>query len=447
VDLIARVHQTIIREELLRPKEAVVVAVSGGLDSMALLEILQRLGQWKLHVAHFNHCLRGAESDADESFVRNAAQKLGLQFFTERGDIKAHAAEQGSSIEMAARELRYRFLHALADRVTAERIVLAHHADDQVETFWLRLLRGDVGPGLAGMRWKRPATANGHIQIVRPLLDVQKAELIEFARQNGIEFRDDSSNASIGFQRNRLRLEIIPQLEKFQPSLGQISWKAAEILSAEKQFLEASARAWLAQDAENFSSLHKALQREIVRVQLLDLGVKPTHELIETLRSSEITPASVSASQAILRDPDGRLRFKENHSLAFGDIEMSVDLRAHGSVAVGNARFEWRFVEKRGPAGLGVEYFDAAQIGPSGMIRQWQPGDRYQPIGLPASAKLQDLFTNAKIPADKKRHRLVATDHAGKIFWVEGLRISELHKVTPQTTRVLEWKWRHESEA
>ena len=444
MDLIGRVHETIVRRELLRAGEAAVVGVSGGLDSMVLLEILRRIGSWKLQVAHFNHCLRGEESDADEGFVRATAERLGLRCISERNDVKARARKQGISIEMAARELRYRFLESAAERLGAERIVLAHHADDQVETFWLRLLRGDAGPGLAGMRWKRPAGASGKIQIVRPLLGVRKEELVEFAREKKIEFREDTSNASTDFQRNRVRLEIIPLLDKFQPALQQISWRAAEVLAAEKEFLEASARNWLRKGGEEFTRLHSALQREIVRVQLVDLGVKPSFDLIETLRLSPNTAVSVSEKNLAFRDEDGRVRVDINEVLTFQRTEVALDLDKDGSTSIENCIFEWRFIEKRGLSGAGVEYFDAAQIGARVTIRYWQAGDRFQPIGMVSTAKLQDLFTNARISAEEKRRRLVAIDSTGKIFWAEGLRISEVHKVTPQTTRVLEWKWRRQ---
>jgi tRNA(Ile)-lysidine synthase len=442
VNIFDHVCESIYREDLLRRGEAVVLGVSGGVDSMVLLEILRRMNQWKLHLAHFNHCLRGAESDADEAFVQSAAERLGRPFSCARDDVKARAAAQGVSIEMAAREMRHAFLAQTAEHIRAERIVLAHHANDQVETFWLRLLRGDVGPGLAGMRWKRPVTATGKIQIVRPLLDIEKSQLLEFARKEGIEFREDSSNASSDVQRNRLRLEIIPQLEKFQPALQEITWRDAEVLAAEKEFLEAKAREWIDKPEGDFLQLHKALQREIIRLQFVSRGVKPSQEIIEKLRLAAPQIISFSAECGVIRDVYGRIRFEGVERPPFVNDSTEIDLRKEGSTTIGYCIFQWRLVEGRGPAGEGVEYFDAAQLGRSGIIRYWQAGDRFQPIGMAAATKLQDLFTNAKVPAAEKRRRLVAVDSSGKIFWAEGLRISELHKVTPRTTRVLEWKWR-----
>ena len=447
MDLSDHVYASINREELLRPGEAVVLGISGGVDSMVLLEMLRRMDKWELHLAHFNHCLRGAESAADEAFVQSAAERLGRPFSSARDDVKARAAAQGVSIEMAARELRHAFLAQTAERIGAERIALAHHANDQVETFWLRLLRGDAGPGLAGMRWKRPMTANGKIQIVRPLLDLQKSQLLAFARGDGIEFREDSSNATTDVQRNQLRLEIIPHLEKFQPALQQITWRDAEVLAAEKEFLETKAREWIDKREDEFGRLHKALQREIIRLQFVSQGVRPSYELIERLRSAWGIMVSISAEYGVIRDTFGTVRFQTIERPAFLHDSTAIDLRREGSASIDDCEFQWRFIEERGPRGEGIEYFDAAQLGSSGTIRYWQAGDRFQPSGMASPAKIQDLFTNAKISAPEKRQSLVALDSGGKIFWAEGLRISELHKVTSATTRVLQWSWQRRTHA
>jgi tRNA(Ile)-lysidine synthetase-like protein len=227
-----------------------------------------------------------------------------------------------------------------------------------------------------------------------------------------------------------------------QPALQQITWKNAEVLAAEKEFLEGGAREWINKPEGEFLQLHKALQREIIRLQFVSTGVKPSFELIEKLRLAPRTLVSISAEYGAFRDSNGMVRFEPNEQSAFLQGSTALDLRKEGSDSIDNCDFQWRFREARGPAGEGVEYFDAAQLGPNGTIRHWQAGDRFQPIGLAAATKVQDLFTNAKISAQEKRRRLVALDSGGKIFWAEGLRISELHKVTPRTTRILEWKWR-----
>lgn len=418
-----------------------LLAVSGGVDSVVLLHLLAQINAWKIHVAHFNHCLRGAESDADESFVQALAERLRLPFVAGRGDVKAFADQHGISIEMAARELRHNFLADSAAALRLHRIALAHHADDQVETFWLRLLRGDVGPGLTGMRWQRSVRPGSDISLIRPLLEIPKADLVNFAREQVINYRDDSSNSSPDFLRNRLRLELIARLKTFQPALREVTLRTASVLAAEKNFLEQSARAWLEAKAPAFDQLHPALQREVVRLQLLQHNVKPNFELIESLRSSPRIPISTSSTQTIIRTDAGLLSVEQRSAITFSEGTTSINIESPGRASFEAFDLEWNFVAQRGALARGTEFFDADALGPKITVRHWQRGDRFQPIGMAGPAKLQDLFTNWKIPAAEKRRRLLAADSRGRIFWVEGLRISELHKVTSTTARVLKWAW------
>jgi tRNA(Ile)-lysidine synthase len=440
-DLVLRVHKTIQQHQLLPAGKPVLIGVSGGIDSVVLLHLLHRAGAWPLHVAHFNHCLRGAESDGDESFAQSMAASLGLPFVSARGDVEGFAELNGISIEMAARELRHQFFLESAQQLGVDRIALAHHADDQIETFWLRLLRGDVGPGLTGMRWSRPARAGANISIVRPLLGIAKSDLIHFARENEISFRDDSSNSSPDIVRNRLRLEIIARLKTFQPALREVTLRTIRILAAEKDFLEKHARDWLKNRSPAFLDIHVALQREILRLQLLELGLKPNFELIESLRSTPGLPVSVSPAQSVLRADSGMVTALTKSAVSFSEGAMSIDTAEPGRTAFEGVDFEWQLVTKRGEPNPGFEYFDADQVGRHVTLRHWRRGDRFHPIGMSSDAKLQDLFTNWKVPAAEKRRRLLAADSRGKIFWVEGLRISEPHKVIPQTAHILKWAW------
>lgn len=444
MDLTERVQKTISDHALLKPGEAVLIGVSGGVDSMVLLHVLHRIGEWKLHVAHFNHCLRGAESDSDESFVQGIADALRLPFVSNRGDVKGFADQNGISIEMAARELRHRFLLDSALNTRCEKIALAHHADDQVETFWLRLLRGDVGPGLTGMRWGRPARPGTNVRFVRPLLETAKADLVQFAKENNVPFRDDSSNSSPEFLRNRLRLELLARLKTFQPALRDVTLRTANILAAEKEFIEMSARAWLRTRTGEFKDLHPALQREVIRVQLLGLALKPNYELIENLRTRASLPISVGTDKTIRRTEFGEISLVTNFAVNFSGGSVDIALAEAGRLSFESLDVQWEFLNCREDPEPGIEFFDADAIGANVTLRHWRRGDRFHPIGMPTDSKLQDLFTNWKVPATEKRRRLLGTDASGRIFWVEGLRISELHKVTPQTRRVLKWTWKRQ---
>ena len=412
---------------------------------MVLLQLLHDLApqnKWSFSVAHFNHCLRGQESDADEAFVRKAADNLNLPFYSTRADVQAFATENGISIEMAGRELRHRFLIETAIAESATRIALAHHADDNIETFWMRLLRGDVGPGLAGIRWERTAGAAASIRFIRPLLNISKLDLLGYAKERNVRFREDASNANPAFLRNRLRLELLPQLHQFQPALRDITLRTIDVLSAEKAFLETEAQRWIDEAERPFDELHLALQREVLRQQLIRLGIQPAFEIIEELRLHADRPISSSPTRRILRATSGVVSEDRPTPLEFSNEQQSIGLEGPGQCRFGDVDFCWEHLPSRSPAEEGVEYFDADLVGTNGLLRMWAPGDRFQPSGMKSESKVQDLLTNLGIPAHQKRCRVLAVAKDGNIFWVEGLRISERYKVTPKTRRVLRWSSR-----
>src|SRR5213592_3655617 len=231
-DLVQRIESAIQSKQLLRPQQSLLVAVSGGLDSMVLLEVLRRLAAihlWQLCVAHFNHRLRGRDSDRDEQLVRSTAARLRIPCLVGHANVKETAHEQKQSLEMAGRQLRHQFLARVARERNVSSIALAHQADDQVELFFLRLLRGAGGQGLAGMKWTSPSPIDRNLTLVRPLLDCAKAELRQFARAAGIKFREDASNASLDILRNRVRQELLPRLrQRFQPAIARIVLRQME---------------------------------------------------------------------------------------------------------------------------------------------------------------------------------------------------------------------------
>src|SRR5207302_1064798 len=210
-DILTEVAENIRRRLLLRRGQRVLVAVSGGVDSLVLLDVLHKLApsnRWRLTVAHLNHQLRGRSSQADERLVRKTAQKLKLPLVVKSANVRKFACAHKLSLEMAARKLRHDFLVRTAMRLKAPVIALAHHADDQLELFFLRLLRGSGGEGLAGMKWQNPSPQNPHILLTRPLLGQSKSDLLSFAKEHGIHFREDATNAQMDFQRNRIRHEL-----------------------------------------------------------------------------------------------------------------------------------------------------------------------------------------------------------------------------------------------
>ena len=423
---------------------------------MVLLHVLNRLAanhNWRLKVAHFNHQLRANASDADERFVQAAARRWGLDFFAERGDVGAAAREQKTSTEVAARKLRHRFLARTARRLRIRSVALAHHADDQVELFFLRLLRGAGGEGLGGMKWAVPSPGDPAIHLVRPLLDQPKAILQDYARQERIVFREDATNGEIDVPRNWLRNKLLPLLcNEYQPALTRVILRAMELVAAEHDFVRRAAEAWMRNKRHvSYKQLAPAVQREVIQAELLEQGVVPGFELVERLRNRAGVSISVGHGLTVRRDAEGRLSAKRSLEPRSDPGSSAMHVSAgSGGKRFGGLHVKWRTFPRKGGRKTprlppGREVFDADKIGLKVVLRHWRRGDRFQPIGMQQSVKLQDLFTNLKIPRARRHQLVVATTAHGELFWIEGVRMGERFKLDHQTRRCLEWKWRRES--
>jgi tRNA(Ile)-lysidine synthase len=471
--LLEQVERSIRSRRLFRRGQRILVAVSGGVDSMALLHLLEALAPkqgWRLTVAHFNHQLRGRSSDADERWVRRTAKKLGLPFVSGRADVRKFSRAHKISLEMAARKTRHVFLARTARGLNIPSIALAHHAGDQLELFFLRVFRGSGGEGLSGMKWIAPSPAgealgasarlgpsNTAVQLIRPLLDVRKADLERFAREKKIPFREDASNDDLDIQRNRIRHELLPLIRrKYQPALDRILLRLMDIAGGEAEFVGQTAAEWLrGRKRLPFEKLPVAVQRRCIQIQLLRCKTEADFDLVECLRALPGRAVTVSPQMGVVLTREGELllqRSKPGSSSrkVFGvgkRSRLKTELRAnHGDIEFGGLRVQWR-IDSRKPSIStkscpGQEFFDADAVGSRLIFRHWQPGDRFQPIGMSSAIKLQDLFTNHKIPRQQRHELVVVTTGGGVLVWVEKLRISERFKLSKHTNRRLQWRWK-----
>jgi tRNA(Ile)-lysidine synthase len=375
---------------------------------------------------------------------------------TKRAAVKRHARQRKLSVEMAARQVRHQFLARAALACGAGAVALAHHADDQVETFLLRLLRGAGGESLGGMSYRSPSPADPRVELIRPLLGCRRSALRDFAQAGKVDYREDSTNVKTDFLRNRIRHELLPLLRaQFQPALETTVLRTMELIGTESAYVGELARCWLArQRRQPFARLHVALQRRVLQSQLLALGVAPSFELIEALRLAPDKAVMAEPGWQVRRTAKGAVRLGRVKIVKFDPRHLTVALAGPaGRVTFGPLGLEWALKPLAPGAWQGPvpeprrERFDADKVGSPVHLRHWQPGDRFQPIGLRQACKLQDLFVNLKVPRAERHLRVLATTRQGVIFWVEGLRINEQFKLDGGTRQCLEWRWRRAGEA
>lgn len=436
--------------------DKVVIALSGGIDSVTLGYLLK---QWApeqgvtLAAAHLNHGLRGDEAREDAVFVEKLMKEWGIPCHMGSRDVRTFARQQKISLQEAARLCRYEFLEEAARKEGARWIALGHTADDQVETFIINLLRGGGTRGLRGME---PLTKG---KILRPLWQIWRKEIEAFAREKNLTFRQDSSNESPKYLRNKIRLELLPYLEtKYLSGIKKVLWRNAAIIQEEEHFLESLTRqaflnclveenpARVILSLEKVNSLLPPLRRRVLaeafRVLKGDLrGLSSYHwEAMERLALS-------SSSGKGLRLPGKVFLSKEFEHLVFArrgeDREMApLTIACPGETRASawgiRVKAEIKSIEDCDMDKAGDYYalLDYERVAAPLTIRPWEKGDRFRPLGMRGEKKLQDFFTDAKVPLSRRDKIPILTtkDH---IAWVVGYRIDERLKVRAATKEVL----------
>lgn len=445
-----KVAETIHRYRLVEPGDRVLVAVSGGADSMALLQTLADLRQGlelELGVAHLDHQLRGDASRADAAFVEEQAKHLELPFHLEAADVRALAAEAGLSLEMAARRARYDFFRRVADGYGYRSVATGHTLNDQAETLLLRLARGAGGQGLSGIG--RSVELQG-LRVIRPLRDVRRDELTRYLRERGAGWREDASNRDLSFLRNRVRHEILPMIrDRLNPRADEALARAADLLEADEAWLEACLDEFEAEvcpadrpgemDAARLAGLPLAAQRRLVRRWLVGQGVDPATLGFAAL-ARVLSLAESHEGSARVPLPGGGTVKRAYATLSFlpGDTppRCSFDeiLRIPGETlipeegyrAVAHQGKGRRPVASRGTAGAlpASASFSLNRCGGDAVhIRGWREGDRIVLAGSAGTKKVQDVFTDAKVAQFVRRSvpLLVCRD---EVIWIPGYQVA-----------------------
>ncbi|MCM1110768.1 MAG: tRNA lysidine(34) synthetase TilS [Clostridium sp.] len=430
-DFERKVAETITRYRLAEPGMRIGVALSGGADSVALLAAMTALG-YDTTALNCNFALRGAESDRDTAFARETARRLGCRFLTVAFDTRARAEQTGESLEMACRELRYRWFAETAAVERLDRVAIGHHRQDRIETFMLNALRGSGLHGLSSMRPRRGI-------FVRPLIGVTREEIREYLRLRGLDWVEDSSNNSDEFRRNRLRNDILPRIEAAFPG-------AVDRLSATIGHLESQDRL-LAELVGGRMARYVDDSGGRIDVAALAASEPMARELLSEymrrcdggLSDNQIAGILRSASGSGLRfggwELDrGVLSRREDGDADDGPTAATVTDLAGSPIEVTRLGRD-RFSPRRDPS---EAWFDASVMEgePRWEYRPWRRGDRMRPFGMRCSRLVSDIFVDAKLSArDKRQIRLLVRD--GRVVWIPGVKNSAEFPVTADTCEVI----------
>ncbi len=431
-----RFRKTVEKYALWGFDEPLLIAVSGGVDSMALLDLCRELDN-PIAVAHCNFGLRGAASDKDEELVKKVAQNPNLPIHTIRFSTADYAKENGISIEMAARDLRYAYFKELCQKYGYSKILTAHHANDNAETFLLNLAKGTGIKGLTGIPRVRES-------IVRPLLNFSRTEILEYAKNQRLEYREDLTNTETIYQRNKIRHSILPILKEVNPAIIKTLNSNMERLQEMRDIYENHIVKKLQQLVKNETISIVELQKEKHQKSLLFEWLQPYGF------ATNIAEDVVNS----LSETEEKQFFTENYRLvkSRGTLQITtIPERKKNTYAVTEKGIENPIkLEIKKFAGIlqkekHIGYFAAEKLEFPLKLRHWKVGDKFVPFGLKGSKKVSELFKDAKLNTLEKENVWLLCS-GEKIIWVVGLRTADFCKITPQTKNALQITWKKECE-
>lgn len=423
--------------QLIRKCDKLLVAVSGGIDSMVMADIFIR-SRIEMGIAHCNFCLRGVESDKDEELVRKLASSHNKPFFSVRFDTMGYSAEKGISIQMAARELRYKWFEEIRKKNGYDNIAVAHNLNDNIETVLINLTRGTGIAGLTGMK-------NSANHIIRPLLFATREEIEKYCIKHNLKFREDSSNAETKYTRNKIRHLVIPVLKEINPSIEMTLNETAERLNAANDIVNYFT------DKLRKNLFKKADDSVVVNISSLKASLANNTLTYELFKQFGITGSMVPDLKKIVTGETGGQLFTDSHRFLKNRNDIIISIRSE----VKDEYFKAESVSglRKIPAILSVRQLSAGKafripserttacldsdsiIFPV-IIRKWLPGDSFYPLGMKKKKKLSDYFIDHKFSRiDKEKALIMESD--GNIVWILGERIDDRFKVTDAAKKIL----------
>ena len=452
--MLNKIKRFIASEHLLRVDALYLVALSGGADSVALLLCLKELG-YRVEAVHCNFQLRGEESMRDERFCEELCQRENIPLHKVHFDTQSYADLHKVSIEMAARELRYHYFFQLKEALKAEGVCVGHHKEDSVETILINLVRGTGLSGLMGIRPRKN-------DIIRPLLCVTRQEIEDYLRRHASTFVTDSTNLVDDVVRNKIRLNVLPQLAEINPSVTEAILTTANHLSDVEAIVQESLKEALGKAVYFFSSESSVSQSSMSKHPFqLDLTTvrafpSPAYLLFYILKPLGFSSSQIAEMVSHLDGQTGQLWYSSTHELTHDRGFFMVLPREEGEPRtlvipetgryVYDEQLSLRLTERTLAPSSTVAFsknptivdLDASSIRFPLTLRRVAEGDRFTPLGMRGSQLVSDFLTNLKRNRFEKRNQLVLLDATGTILWVLGLRINDRFKLTPQSTSCLQ---------
>jgi tRNA(Ile)-lysidine synthase len=465
--LTEKVLATITKYRMLSKNDKVLVCVSGGPDSVALVYLLYFLRdefKLKLQIAHLNHMIRGSQADQDAEFVRKLSQRLNLPIISKKKDVPSFVKKNKMSLEEGARLLRYRFFLEAAKKFKADKVAIGHTADDQVETVLMRIIRGTGLEGLGGMQ---PVSEQNGIKIIRPLIEVWKEEITDYLREKNLRFRMDLSNKDRAYFRNKIRLGLIPHLSRsYNPGIKEIILRFSDAVRQDCDYLEKSSKKAFENLSEAWAKKNKtevgisirrlkkyplAVQRRIMRLAIKK--VKGDLQRINFQNLKDLNSLIQGRNRNLFLHLAGGIRARRDYDkLIFYSSsrqkkikKFKYRLKTPGITIIPETGLKLKTISMPGRKGLikkktknnNIKLFDYDKLKFPLLARNRFPGDRIRPLGMKGEKKLKDIFIDQKIPLPQRDSTPVIVSADKRIVWVVGAKTSDEFKLTSKTKRVL----------